>query len=357
MVAIKPQQAEAYLKAPPDSVAAVLLFGTDPGLVSERAQFLAKRKSESSRPPGEILRIDDSDLENDPDKLMVELGTIAMFGGRKIIRTSQSRRVTAATLKPLVEDAGRLEGFLIVEAGNLRPDDAMRALFEKADGVAAIACYADEARDLDGLVRDVLATYKLDISPEAKRMLIARLGADRSLSRAEIEKLALYALGKPRIEEDDVEAVVGDASELAIDKIIAAASTGRHAVAVREYERAIASGESAQYIIIAAQRHFQRLHRVRMALESGASLEDAIRVLRPPLFFKQKDAFAGQVEAWTSAALTRALGRIDETQRMSRSGNQANSVDETVLVDALLLDISRLAAGRSAASRQPSRPS
>lgn len=349
MVAIKPQQAEAYLKAPPDAVSAVLLFGSDPGLVSERAQFLAKRKAESSNPPGEILRIDDNDLENDPDKLVVELGTMPMFGGRKVIRTSQSRRVTAAALKPLVEDASRLEGFLIVEAGNLRAEDALRALFEKTNGVAAIACYPDEARDLDGLVRDVLAAHKLDISPEAKRLLVSRLGADRSLSRAEIEKLALYALGKPRIEEDDVEAVVGDASELAIDKIIAAAATGRHAAAVREYERAIASGESAQYVIIAAQRHFQRLHRVRMAVETGASLDDAVRGLRPPLYFKQKDAFVAQVELWTSATLTRALQRIDETQRLSRSGSQAGSVDETVLVDMLLLDISRLAASRTAA--------
>lgn len=356
MVAIKPQQAEAYLKAPPEAVSAILLFGSDPGLVGERAQFLAKRMAGASSPPGEILRIDDSDLENDPDKLVVELGTMPMFGGRKVIRTSQSRRVTAAALKPLVEDASRLEGFLIVEAGNLRPDDAMRALFEKANGVAAIACYPDEARDLDGLVRDVLAPYKMDITPDAKRLLVSRLGADRSLSRAEIEKLALFALGKARIEEEDVEAVVGDASELAIDKIIAAAATGRHAAAVREYERAIASGESAQYVIIAAQRHFQRLHRVRMSVENGASLEDAIRGLRPPLFFKQKDAFVAQIDLWTGATISRALGRIDETQRMSRSGTQAGSVNETVLVDMLLLDLSRLAAGRSAA-RAPQRHS
>lgn len=89
-----------------------------------------------------------------------------------------------------------------------------------------------------------------------------------------------------------------------------------------------------------------------MSVETGASLDDAVRGLRPPLFFKQKDAFVAQVELWTSATLTRALQRIDETQRMSRSGTQAGSVDETVLVDMLLLDISRLAASRTAARTQ-----
>ena len=37
------------------------------------------------------------------------------------------------------------------------------------------------------------AARKLQITPEAQRLLLARLGADRALSRAEIEKLALYA--------------------------------------------------------------------------------------------------------------------------------------------------------------------
>ena len=82
-----------------------------------------------------------------------------MFGGRKIVRAAAGRRVTAAQLKPLVE-GGALEGFLIVEAGNLRPDDALRALFEKSPAAAAVACFPDEARDLDAVIREVFAAAK-----------------------------------------------------------------------------------------------------------------------------------------------------------------------------------------------------
>ena len=78
-----------------------------------------------------------------------------MFGGRKVVRATAGRRVTAAQLKPLVE-GGDLAGYLIVEAGNLRPDDALRALFEKSPAAAAVACFPDEARDLDAVIREVL---------------------------------------------------------------------------------------------------------------------------------------------------------------------------------------------------------
>jgi DNA polymerase III subunit delta len=345
MVAIK-TPADIYLKAPPKGISAILLYGGDAGLVSERAQALAKTMAAQANPPGEILRIDDLDLDGNPERLVVELGTMPMFGGRKVIRTQQSRRVTAALLKPLIE-GGLLEGFLIVEAGSLKAEDGMRKLFEAASSAAAIPCYGDEARDLDGLVSRVLGQYKLDIAPDARRMLIARLGADRGLSRGEIEKVALYVHGRSQVTEADIEAVVGDASEMAIDKIITAAVSGRPAIALVESDRALAAGESAQGIMILTLRYLQRLHRVRMALESGASMEDALKGLRPPVFYKQRDAFVAQVELWSGLKLARALTRISETMSLSRAGGEMGALDDVVLVQGMLLDVARLAAFRA----------
>ena len=135
----------------------------------------------------------------------------------------------------------------------------------------------------------------MQITPEAKRLLLARLGADRALSRAEIDKLALYAHGKSMIEESDVEAAVGDAAELALDRIVMAAASGRTAAALAECDRSVASGESAQAVIAALQRHFLRLHRMRGALDAGRSMEDVVRSLRPPPHFKQREAHRAAV--------------------------------------------------------------
>jgi DNA polymerase-3 subunit delta len=342
MVAVKTHQADAFLKGfeRPSAAAAsaVLLYGTDAGLVSERAASLAKRLAERENPPGEILRLDDTSLEDDPGRIAVELQTAPMFGGRKIVRATAGRRITAALLKPLVEPGG-LEGFLIVEAGNLRPDDAMRGLFEKAPHAAAVACFPDEARDLEGMIRDVLAAAKLQISPDARALLVGRLGADRGLSRAEVEKLALYALGKGTIEESDVEAAVGDAAELALDRIVMAAASGRAAAAVSECDRSIAGGEDAQTVILAVQRHFLRLHRARSALDAGRTMDEALRQLKPALHFKQKDAFERQCRDWSLAKLNAALAAIADTAKRAR----LTSALDSVLAEHLLLDLGALA--------------
>ncbi len=339
MVAVKAHEADAFLRALSPKITALLFFGGDEGLIAERAQQACTSVAKSSNPPGEILRLDDLDLEKESDRITVELTTISMFGGRRIVRVNASRRVTMATITPLLSGPP-LEGLLVIEAGNLKPDEGLRGLFEKTATAAAIACYADNDRDIDGLIRTVLTGFKQEISQEARQALTSRLGADRAQSRSELEKLALYCVGKPRIELADVEAVTGDASELTVDAVITAVASGQPAKALAASERAVAAGEHPQTLIIATQRYFQRLHRVRTAFEATGSIDNAIRALRPPLHFKIKDAFTRHVSSWPSSKLQRALDRITVAQRTARS----NVIDDALAADRLILDLARLAA-------------
>src|SRR5262245_49435964 len=340
MVAVKSFQADAFLKAVERVPAAVLFYGTDAGLIGERAASLAKRLAEVHS--GEVLRLDDADLDDDPDRIGVELLTPPMFGGRKIVRATTGRRINTSTLKPLVEDAQKLEGILIVEAGSLRKGDALLTLFETAAGAAAVACYPDEGRDLESVIGEVLGAARMQIAPDAKRLLIARLGADRALSRAEVEKLVLYARGKSRIEEADVEAAVGDAAETALDRVVLAAASGRRAEAVRECERCVTGGEDAQRVISALQGHFLRLHRLRSGHDAGRSLEDLMRALKPQPNFRHKAAIEQQVRMWTLGSLNAALARIGDVAKAARL---AGTIDST-LTENLLLALEAPASGR-----------
>lgn len=341
MVAVKAHQAAQFLKALDPKVVAVLLYGTDPGMVSERAGLAAKALAGRDNPPGEILRIEDADLDAEPDRIAIELQTVAMFGGRKVVRTTASRKINAKFLEPLLAP-GAMTGMLVVEAGNLRADEALRALFEKPAHAAAIACYADEARDVENLVREMLSSAELEISTEARQLLVSRLGADRTLTRAEIDKLVLYAHGRERIEIADVEAVVGDAAEQVLDTILLAASGGAGRKAVLEFDRAVAAGESPQMIISATQRHFQRLHRLRSALDAGRSFEDASRALRPPLHFKSKPAIEAHCRAWDAARLDRAIASIARSARDARVSAHL----EATIAERLLLELATMAGSR-----------
>lgn len=338
MVAIKAHQAESFLKTLDCRFAAFLFYGSDTGLIAERARSAASSLAAQSDPPGEITRIEDADLELDPERLAVELLTIPMFGGRKVILTRAGRRVTAQVLKPILEKGGAAAS-LIVEAGNLKQDDPLRVLFEKAPAAAAVACYADEVRDLESIAASAAREAGLEITPRAMGVLVSRLGADRALSRGEIEKLLLYARGKSLIDVDDVDAVVGDAAELALEKVVLATASGLSGAALAEYDRVIASGESPQTIITAVQRHFLRLHRYRAAMEGGRSLDELLRQARPPIHFKVRPQLEAQCRSWTLGRLSEALALIATAAKSARLSPWL----EGSITERLILDVATLA--------------
>ena len=88
------------------------------------------------------------------------------------------------------------DALVVVEGGDLAKGGALRKVFEEDDHAAAIACYADNARNLEDVVQGALRAEGLSIAPDALADAVSRLGSDRGVTRRELEKLALYAHGR-----------------------------------------------------------------------------------------------------------------------------------------------------------------
>ncbi len=334
MVAMKSSQARSFAKSVPTKLTAFLFHGGDPGLVSELARQTAETIAARTTPPGEILRIEDADLEHDSDRLAVELETLPMFGGGKVIRTTTGRRINGPMLAGLIAD-GAPAAALIVEAGNLKATDAVRKAFEKANFAAAVACYGDDSETLEQLAQTMLRDARISASDEVLTSLATRLGADRGLSRQEIEKLIVYMGPGSTLTVEDIDAIVGDAADQALDRLAMAVAEGRGSVALIENDRAISSGQSPQSVLLALQRHFLQLSRLAALIGAGRSAQDAMRQFRPPLHFKTQNALVAQSRIWDQPVLASANQRIMIALKMSRVG----AMPEELIVERVLLEL------------------
>jgi len=315
MVAYKASAVARFLKSPDPDCRAVLVYGPDAGLVSERAVALAATFAGRQQGEAEIVRLDDRDFAEDPARLDIELRTRPMFATAKVVRVTAGNRLDVPSLKAVLAEP--FDNALIVEAGNLRPDSGLRKLFEKLGRAAALPCYSDD-RDLAGVIDAELADAGLRIDPETKTYLMGRLGADQALSRAEVVKLALYAQGGGSISHEDVEAIVGDAGEIALESFVYAASGGNPGAALRELQRLATAGTAPAAALSALSRHFTQLHRVAATQASGGSLEQAVKALKPRPHFKREPVFLAHCRRWGANRLAHALPLIQETIRRSR---------------------------------------
>jgi DNA polymerase-3 subunit delta len=313
MVAYKSSAVASFLKAPKPECRAVLVYGPDAGLVAERVNALAQIFARRAKGETEIVWLGERDLTDDPARLEVEVDTKPMFASQSIVRLTVWPKFDPSRLKALL--ATEFANPLIVEAGNLRPDSALRKLFEAHKTSAALPCYADE-RSLASLIDAELAEAGLSIDRQARDYLMTRLGADQALSRSEVVKLTLYAQGEGRVSQDDVEAIVGDAAETALENFVYATSGGDPRAALSELQRMAASGTDKQAALLALGRHFTQLHRVAAA--SGTSIDQSLKSLRPRPHFKREDAFIAHCKRWGTTRLAHALPLIQEAIKRSR---------------------------------------
>jgi DNA polymerase III subunit delta len=348
MVALKGAAIESYLKRPDPARPVALVFGPDAGLVSERAQAIMAASVTDLSDPFGLVRLEGDELAADPARLLDEALTVSLFGARRGIWVKAGSRDCARAVEGLLQAEIR-DCQIVIEAGDLRRNAPLRSLCERARTVAVIPCYADAERDLQRLIDNELRAEGLSIAADARAALVALLGADRTASRGELRKLALYARGKSCVDLDDVVAVVADASALALDAIVDAAFAGRPVEVEVGWARARAAGTPPGRVLSAALREAVQLHRARLAVEAGEPLDAAADTIVSTAQFRRRPAVETALKLWTAARLARLMEQLAAATLESRrlSGPTAPLAD--ALVERALLALA-LSAARPSAS-------
>jgi DNA polymerase III subunit delta len=317
MVALKSAEADAFVTRPDPARPVVLVFGPDLGLVRERAEAIIRASVDDPRDPFALVRLDGDELAGDPVRLVDEAQTVPLFGGRRAVHV----RVGARNVMPAIEALLAIpirDCRVVIEAGDLKRNAPLRVACERARNAAALPCYADSERDLARLVDEEMRAADLSIAPEARAALVPLLGSDRRASLMEIRKLALYAHGERTVGLDDVLAVVADASALALDRVVDAAFAGRHGEVEAELGKARTAGTAPGSIVSAAVRQVAHLHKARLAIEGGASLDQVMSEARPPVHFTRRTLVEAALKAWTSARLERAMAQLADAALEAR---------------------------------------
>jgi DNA polymerase-3 subunit delta len=341
VVALRAGDIDSFLARPDPRRPVVLIYGPDAGLVSERATALLAATSGDNSDPFAVVPLEGDAIASDPGLLQDEARTFGLFGGRRIVRVRAGSRNFAPALEAVLNDPPN--ALVLIEAGELRPTSPLRSLCEKSPAAAVIPCYADSERDLLRLVERALKEAGLTIETDAREELMGLLGADRLASRAELDKLVLYAQGEGRIGLDDVRAIIADASALVLDDAVDAAAAGEREAALTALRKARAAGVSATVVLGAAIRHVVNLHRLRLSLDRGGRPGEIIDNARPKIFFRRKPAFERALARFDSASLEGTIVSLSLANLEARR----NFVLADAIAERALLNLARGARPRT----------
>ena len=297
---------ERFLRQPDTAVVCTLVYGPDQGLVRERAETLVRHVAGDLDDPFRVVELTAVAVANDPARLADEAAALSFSGGLQVVWVRAAGDGLAKVFEGFLAHAHG-DAQVVVEAGNLGNRSSLRRVFERAGNAAALACYQDDERGLRRIIAESLAGHGLKASPDALAYLTENLGADRQVTRNELEKLALYKGGPGTVSLEDAAASVGDSAATSYDAVAYAAAGGDQAGLDRALTRAFTEGLHAVGLLRAVARHLRRLHLAIALAARGRSPEQAMKALKPPVIFIFTGRFRAQMSAWPNHRLADAM--------------------------------------------------
>lgn len=339
MAALKAHEVDNYLRRGAKDARCFLVYGPDTGLVNERCMALSLLAGKDAV----TAKLEGDAIAADPNILMDEAYSIGLFGGTKVIWLREGAKQFHDIIEPLLAEPPP-DVTLIVEAGELKPSAALRKLFEASKNAIALPCYADDARDLARIIDEELRAAGMKIEDAARRALTENLGGDRLATRQELRKLALYAHGQDTITLEDVMAVSGDVSALALDGILDELGLGEADSAITEAQRHLAHGTHGSVLLNFALRHMLTLQLLRNEVDQGRNPHEAIKSASPPIFFKRQPKIERQLVMWPLPKIEAALEILNDAVLKTR---QMPFVTDA-LAERALMDVAMMAKERVA---------
>jgi len=303
---IAPKIADTYVKKPDPAHRAVLLYGPDAGLIRERAKLLATAYLCGDKDPFALTELSMPKLLEDPALLADECSSISMMSPKRVLLI----RDASDKLSRTIEGAASYFNdsvLVIICADELSARSSLRAWFEAQTNTAALACYRDEMRDVQDVIRKTLETAGVRADRDAIDYLSGQLGNDRYVTYQELEKLITYAGDSKTISLSDAEALVDYNRETSFDDVVNAVADRNLQALEKTLTMLLREGTQPVAYLRALQRYFNRLYLIRSQMAGDKSAEAVIQSLRPPVFFKQIPILTRHIQLWPLPNIVKAL--------------------------------------------------
>lgn len=312
MAVLRESDLAAFLKSKAAKANGLLFFGNDAAAIANAVRQAVAAFGGGEEP----LRIEASQLRNDPALIDDAFRSMSLLGDRRLVIVSGVDEAHLSLLQAMLEDLV-LGNFVVLVSDSLKKGSKLRSVAEASQRFSAVAFYEEAGDQLVIRVQNIMQAQGLRFETGAAERFVALCGSDRMVLAGEAGKLALYCHPATLISVADVEAICGDQAEYEADQLIQAVLDGDPETTDRMFASMVQSGD-AKSVLIMMQLHLARLEAVSAALARGGDFASACRAARPPIFDKQQSAARRHISSFSGDDLGRAQASVQHALLQSR---------------------------------------
>ena len=307
-----------------------LFYGENLGLKNE-----LKEKIRFQNKKAEIINLSQDDIINNIDNFFNEILNISLFDEKKIYFINQVNDKILDTIKIIEPKIDSQKFYLISESLDKR--SKIRNYFEKSNNCGVVACYTDNEISFKKIIIERLKNYK-GVTTENINLISDKCNLNRDKLNNELDKIYTFFLEK-NIDRNKLEILLDNKINNDFSLLKDEAFNGNRIETNKLLSDTIIDSEkNILYLNIINQR-LLKLNEI-FKLIGQTSLEKAIDMLKPPIFWKDKPAFLKQAKKWNINKIKKILNKTYNLELEIKSNSIVN---KNILLKKLLIDICNLA--------------
>ena len=307
-----------------------LFYGENLGLKEE-----LKKNIKFENKNAEIINFIQDDVLKNEEAFFSEIFNVSLFQSEKIYFINEANDKIFNIVEKIENKINDIKIFFFSEVLDKR--SKLRNHFEKSKNSGVAACYPDNEISIRKKIQQKLKGFE-GLSAENINIIINSCGLDRVKLNNEIYKVITYFSDK-KIKSDKLELLldlkINDDFNLLKDEALNGNKLKTNKLLS---DTIIETEKNVLYLNIINQR-LNKLAEV-IKISKNTNLENAISLIKPPVFWKDKPLFISQSKKWSSSKIKEILNKTYNLEIEIKSNSVLN---KNILMKKLLIDICQLA--------------
>ena len=302
-----------------DSFQSFLIYGPNEGLVRENIEIIFKNFSKGA--DCERVNISGKQLDDSATILNDEISSISLFSEKKfvILESTKEKHVS------LIEDALSLDfknTCMVLKQDNLTKSSNIRKLYEKSKNHFSLACYDDDIKVLSSLLENFQKEHNVAFDSDVKSFLLNNLSNDRMVIKNELEKILLSLSEDDRkVDVEKLRNILHDSAHTDFQQINNSILFGNTEKGSKSLEKLFNLGTNPVAILKSFNNYIMRIRLTQVELSKGKQFDEAIKVLRPPVFWKEKSDFKRHCLMWPANVIENIINEVISSEIKCMTNN------------------------------------
>ena len=307
-----------------------LFYGENLGLKNE-----LKDKIKFQNKNAEIINLSQDDIISNIDNFYNEILNISLFDEKKIYFINQVNDKILDAIKIIEPKIDSQKFYLMSELLDKR--SKIRNYFEKSNNCGVVACYIDNEISFKKIIIERLKNYK-GVTTENINLLSDKCNLNRDKLNNELDKIYTFFLDK-NIDRNKLEILLDNKINNDFSLLKDEAFNGNKIETNKLLSDTIIDSEKNIFYLNIINQRLLKLNEI-FKLIGQTSIEKAIDMLKPPIFWKDKPAFLKQARKWNMKKIKKILNKTYNLELEIKSNSIVN---KNILLKKLLIDICNLA--------------